>query len=85
MTYPAVFSIVVGIAMIGQWLMSYLSNQIPELVSEPIRIGFHIAGEVVTALMLIAGGIGLLLEIGWGLFFALLAGLERKFLFHRIG
>jgi hypothetical protein len=73
MTYPAVFSIVVGIAMIGQWLLSYQSNQIPELVSEPIRIGFHIAGEIVTALMLIAGGIGFLLETSWGLFVYLVA------------
>lgn len=60
MKFAAIFSIVVGAGMIAQWLMSYLSKQIPELKSEPVRIAFHIAAEMVTALMLIIGGILLL-------------------------
>jgi hypothetical protein len=65
MTFASIFAIVVGLAMIIQWTMSYLSKQIPELETEPIRIWFHIAAEMVTALMLIAGGIGLLTQGPW--------------------
>ncbi|HUV15599.1 MAG TPA: hypothetical protein VMW28_03435 [Pelolinea sp.] len=60
MKFAAVFSIIVGMGMNGQWLMSYLTRQIPELKSEPIRIAFHIAAEMATALMLLIGGITLL-------------------------
>ena len=52
--------------MIGQWAMTYITHQIPELKSEPIRIGFHIAAEMVTAISLIVGGIGLLMQTNWG-------------------
>lgn len=65
MTFASIFAIVVGLGMILQWAMSYLSKQIPELETEPIRIGFHIAAEMATALMLIAGGIGLLTHGPW--------------------
>jgi hypothetical protein len=66
MVFPAIFGIVVGIGMIGQWLFSYFSNQIPELQTERVRILFHIAAEFATAIALIAGGAGLLGERGWG-------------------
>lgn len=51
--------------MIGQWAVSYFSRQIPELVDEPIRIGFHIAAEMVTAVALISAGVGLLAGLAW--------------------
>ena len=66
MIFPAVFSIVVGAGMIIQWGLSYSSGQIPELESEPIRIWFHIAAELITAAILIAAGIGILTGSGWG-------------------
>jgi hypothetical protein len=53
--------------MIAQWTMSYLTHQIPELKTEPIRIGFHLAAEMATALCLIASGIGLLAGAAWAL------------------
>ena len=65
MVFPAVFALVVGVGMIGQWTASYLSRQIPELKTEPIRIGFHLVGEMVTAVTLIAAGIGLLIGAPW--------------------
>jgi hypothetical protein len=40
--------------------MSYLEKQIPELKTELIRIGFHIAAEMASALMLIINSILLL-------------------------
>jgi len=66
MRFPAIFGIVVGIGMIGQWLMSYFSKQIPELKTEPIRIGFHLAAEASTAVMLIVSGILMLTGAGMG-------------------
>jgi hypothetical protein len=66
MVFAAVFATAVGLGMIGQWTVSYLSRQIPELQTEPIRIGFHLAGEAVTALALIIGGVGLLTGQTWG-------------------
>lgn len=65
MAFPSIFAIVVGLGMIAQWTMSYITKQIPELKTEPIRIGFHIAAEMVTALMLIAAGVGRLTGRPW--------------------
>jgi len=59
------FAIIVGLAMIGQWMFSYASGQIPELKTETIRIGFHIAGEILTAIMLVISGVGLLFAVPW--------------------
>lgn len=66
MLFPALFGIVVGSGMVVEWSFFYFSRQIPELETEPIRIGFHLAGEMATALSLIAGGIGLLVSADWG-------------------
>jgi hypothetical protein len=65
MIFAAVFALIVGLSMIGQWAASYFAGQIPELVDEPIRIGFHIAAEMVTAVALLSAGVGLLLQQAW--------------------
>lgn len=51
--------------MIGQWAASFISKQIPELKTEPIRIGFHLAAELTTAISLIISGVGLLSVQTW--------------------
>ena len=65
MTFSAIFAIVVGVAMIVQWTVSYVNKQIPELQTEPVRIWFHIVGEMVTATSLIVAGMGLLGDKPW--------------------
>ena len=65
-TFAAIFAILVGLGMIGQWFFSYLSGQIPELEDEPIRILFHIAAEITTALSLVIGGVCILMDLSWG-------------------
>jgi len=65
MVFPATLALFVGTGMIGQWILSYVKEQIPELQSEPIRIWFHIAGEMVTAVSLISSGFGLLAGSSW--------------------
>jgi hypothetical protein len=65
MKFAAIYSLIVGLGMIAQWAMSYFSHQIPELKTEPIRIGFHLAAEMGTALCLIVSGTALLLGTAW--------------------
>lgn len=67
MTFPAVFAIVVGLGMIGQWTASYVGKQIPELKTEPVRIGFHIAAEMITSICLLGAGIGLFIQSNWSI------------------
>ena len=66
MNYAAIYAVVVGLGIIGQWSASYVTKQIPELKDEPIRIWFHIAGEMITAVCLITAGAGLLMSKYWG-------------------
>jgi hypothetical protein len=60
MKFAAIYSIFIGVGMIAQWFMSYFSHQIPELITEPYRIAFHLAAEFLTAVLLIIAGIQLL-------------------------
>lgn len=66
MKFAGIFSLVVGGGMIVQWTLSYLSKKISELKTEPIRLAFHLAAEMVTAICLITAGSALLLGAAWG-------------------
>jgi hypothetical protein len=66
MRFTGIYSIVVGVLMLAQWVFFILTGQVPELQTEPIRIGLHLAAEAVTALALILSGIGLLTRQAWG-------------------
>lgn len=60
------YSIFIGISMVGMWILFYTSGNIPELDTEPIRISMHIIAEILTAVMLIIGGLGVLYNKKWG-------------------
>lgn len=64
-TIPAIFSIVIGTAIILMWILFAAADQIKELQSATVAVSFHIAAEGFTALGLITGGIGLLLKKNW--------------------
>jgi len=66
MTFAALYAILMGIGMIGQWVFSLAKKQVPELETEPIRILFHLAAEFITAIALLVGGVGLLTGSNWG-------------------
>ena len=66
MAFVSWVAIVVGVGMIGQWRVSLAARRVPELKTEPVRIAFHLAGEFLTAIALIAGGAGLLAGAPWG-------------------
>jgi hypothetical protein len=66
MDFAAVFAILVGIAMVGQWLITMLKKEIPGTGAGTIvgrgrvEMGFHWAAEFLTAAALILCGSGLL-------------------------
>jgi hypothetical protein len=72
MTFAAVYAVVVGFGMIGQWAVTIAQGKIagPEAGSEAgrgrVEMLFHLAAEALTALALIAAGAGILAGQGWG-------------------
>ena len=65
MTFPALYAIVVGLLIFGQWAFFLITRQVPELKTERVRVLFHIADEFLTAAVLIASGIGLFVQQSW--------------------
>ncbi len=63
----APYAVIVGVLMIGQWIMFIATGQVPELEAEPVRISFHLAAEFLTAILLVIGGLGLFTRRRWGL------------------
>jgi len=59
------FCLFMGVSMIGIWVMFYLTGSIPEVQTKPIELGLHIAAEMLTAIVLITSGIGLVKRRGW--------------------
>ncbi|TCT16069.1 hypothetical protein EDC18_10285 [Natranaerovirga pectinivora] len=62
----SIFSIGMGISMLGMWMMFYITGNIPELESKPIELGMHLLAEIATAIILIIGGIGVIKSKHWG-------------------
>jgi hypothetical protein len=65
MKFAGWYGIVVGILMLCQWGFFLGAGQVPELQTEPYRIAFHLAGEFLTAVLLVVSGFGLLRGKGW--------------------
>ncbi len=66
MRFPGWYGIIVGSLMFAQWSFFLLAGQVPEVKTEPIRLVFHLAAELGTALLLIIGGFALLRRLSWG-------------------
>jgi len=73
MNLGAYFAIIVGLAMIGQWVYFLVKGEVSEVRTSPVELGFHLLSELVTAITLIIGGIILLMDYRWGLAVYLLA------------
>lgn len=69
----ALYSIFVGVSMLGMWTLFYVAGAIPELATEPARILLHMAAEALTGIALVAAGWGLLRGKTWGRTLYLLA------------
>ena len=81
----AMYSIIVGFAMIGIWIMLLVTRQDPQLQTElqtmPFAIGMAITSDFLTAAVLLAGGFGLIMNHEWAVKVFLLS---MGFLFYSI-
>lgn len=62
-----VYSLIIGFSIIALWTVLLMSGQVPELVTEPLSIYFHIAAEILMAGLLIICGIGFMNKKKWSL------------------
>jgi hypothetical protein len=70
----AIYSIFVGVAMLGIWIVQLRTGQAPELQTAPIEIAMAITADWLTATLLLVVGVGLLSKRSWAYklyFFAL--------------
>lgn len=63
----------IGLLMLGQWAFLIMTGKVPELRTEPVRIGFHIAAEFLTSVALIVAGVLLLVGAQSGVILGLVA------------
>lgn len=56
----AIFTIIVGISMLGMWSLLVFTGQVPYLDTPQVEIKLHILTEVLTAVALIFGGVSVL-------------------------
>ena len=54
----AIFSILMGAALIGTWLVLFLLGDVPALASRPLQSGLLLVVEFLTGVSLIVGGAG---------------------------
>jgi len=73
MDFVSIYCLLVGIGMIGFWGFVYVTKQIPELKTEPVRIYFHIAVEILTGCALLIGLLSLVFQQSWARSFILIA------------
>lgn len=66
MAFAGWYGIAIGLLMLGQWGFFLASGSVPEVRTAPVALGFHLAAEAGTALLLIAAGVGLLRKQAWG-------------------
>lgn len=63
----AFFCFFIGISMIGMWSVFLATGTVPEIETKPAEIGLHVVAEMLTAIMLIVGGFGLLYRKSWSI------------------
>ena len=62
----AVFSILVGVSILGMWVVLLSTGQVSETKTGPTAISFHLVSEFLTTVTLIIGGLGTLTHREWG-------------------
>ena len=61
----AIYMLFVGCMIILLWIFLSSTNNVPEFESEAINISFHITAEIITAVLLLISGIGMLQNKRW--------------------
>ncbi len=62
----AIFSILMGVMMLGTWSYLFLFNQYPQAKTLPLETGYLLTAEFLTSAALIAAGYGILSGRNWG-------------------
>jgi len=62
----SIYIIIIGIAMLSMWIFLLGKREVPELTTKPTQIYFHLVAELLTSIVLIIGGIGLIMNQSWG-------------------
>jgi hypothetical protein len=63
----AIFSIAMGLMMLGTWAFLLLTGRFPQVRTLPLQTGYLLAAEFLTGFALVAGGIGVLQARAWAL------------------
>ncbi len=69
----AIFSVLMGGALLSTWVVLFALGRVPELYTSPFDTILLLVAEALTGLSLIAGGYGLLTRRAWGLKLQLVA------------
>ncbi len=68
-----IYAIIIGIGIIGLWIMLLVTKQVPEIKTEPTAIAFHITAETTMGLLSLLSGILLLVNLPWAIYTFILA------------
>jgi len=80
----AIYQIIIGLGMIGIWILLFLSNQIPEIQTELIRITMHILAEITTGVLLISSGVYILTKKKFSSLFDISSVTEQQHPYRRM-
>jgi hypothetical protein len=61
----AIFSILIGLMMLGTWSFLLLLNKFPQVKTLPLETSYLLAAEFLTSAALITGGYGILSHRKW--------------------
>ena len=75
----ALYSIAMGLMMLGTWAFLLLTDQFPQVRTLPLETGYLLTAEFLTSAALIAAGYGLLSHRNWGLPLVLVALGELRY------
>jgi len=63
--FVVIYTIFVGLSMVGLWSMLLITGQVPELSTTPFTAITHISAELTTGVLLISTSVGLLCKKKW--------------------
>lgn len=66
MKFPALYGMLLGFLMIGQWSFTILAGSVSEIQTAPWEITFHLMAEMAAAILLLTGGIATVNTTTWG-------------------
>jgi hypothetical protein len=66
MKFSAWYGISAGVVIILQWIFFITTGAVPQFQTTPWAIGFHIAAEILLALILLVSDIAILRSKSWG-------------------